>query len=140
MISVSWTFRPAKHNGSGANKLLLDGYSDRKTSVLIVDEAHKLSTEVLEEIRLLSNFEKADGKLVQIVLAGQTELMAFSIVRICGSSSSASLYGSEPVILHPKKWNHMCDIAGPKPAAACRYLSTLQHWRPSRGARRGYRV
>jgi general secretion pathway protein A len=56
------------------NKLLLDAFSEGKTCVLIVDEAHKLSPEVLEEIRLLSNFEKADEKLVQIVLAGQTEL------------------------------------------------------------------
>jgi len=41
-----------------------------------VDEAHKLSPEVLEEIRLLSNFELAESKLLQIVLAGQTELGA----------------------------------------------------------------
>ena len=42
--------------------------------VLVVDEAHKLSTEVLEEIRLLTNFENAEHKLLQIVLAGQLEL------------------------------------------------------------------
>ena len=45
-----------------------------KISVLVVDEAHKLSPSVLEEIRLLSNFELADAKLLQIVLAGQNEL------------------------------------------------------------------
>ena len=45
-----------------------------KVAVLIVDEAHKLSAEVLEEIRLLTNFETDDNKLLQIVLAGQTEL------------------------------------------------------------------
>ena len=44
--------------------------------VLIIDEAHKLSPEILEEIRLLTNFETADKKLLQIVLAGQTELKA----------------------------------------------------------------
>jgi general secretion pathway protein A len=43
-------------------------------SALIVDEAHKLSDEVLEEIRLLGNFESGSQKLLQIVLAGQTEL------------------------------------------------------------------
>jgi general secretion pathway protein A len=42
--------------------------------VLVVDEAHQLSGEVLEEIRLLTNFENADRKLLQIILAGQTEL------------------------------------------------------------------
>jgi general secretion pathway protein A len=41
---------------------------------LIVDEAHKLSDELLEEIRLLSNFESGSRKLLQIVLAGQLEL------------------------------------------------------------------
>jgi general secretion pathway protein A len=44
--------------------------------VLIIDEAHKLSPEILEEIRLLTNFETSDQKLLQIVLAGQTELKA----------------------------------------------------------------
>jgi general secretion pathway protein A len=42
--------------------------------VLVADEAHQLSDEVLEEIRLLTNFENADRKLLQIILAGQTEL------------------------------------------------------------------
>jgi general secretion pathway protein A len=51
-------------------------HSEDRTCVLVVDEAHKLSAEVLEEIRLLTNFENADRKLLQIVLAGQTELRA----------------------------------------------------------------
>jgi general secretion pathway protein A len=45
-----------------------------RISVLVVDEAHKLAPSVLEEIRLLSNFELADAKLLQIVMAGQNEL------------------------------------------------------------------
>jgi general secretion pathway protein A len=53
---------------------LLAGQSAGKVSALIIDEAHKLSPELLEEIRLLSNFEYADQKLLQIVMAGQTEL------------------------------------------------------------------
>jgi general secretion pathway protein A len=44
-------------------------------SALIVDEAHKLSAELLEEVRLLGNFEASDHKLLQIVLAGQNELV-----------------------------------------------------------------
>src|SRR5579862_1779364 len=44
------------------------------TPVLLVDEAHKLSAELLEEIRLLMNFETAERKLLQVVLAGQNEL------------------------------------------------------------------
>jgi len=44
------------------------------TTVLVVDEAHHLSWEILEEIRLLSNLETADEKLLQILLVGQPEL------------------------------------------------------------------
>ena len=44
------------------------------TTVLIVDEAHLLSADLLEEIRLLSNLETDDDKLLQIVLVGQPEL------------------------------------------------------------------
>jgi hypothetical protein len=43
-------------------------------TVLIIDEAHGLSTAVLEEIRLLSNFESDSAKQLQIVLTGQPEL------------------------------------------------------------------
>jgi general secretion pathway protein A len=42
--------------------------------VLIVDEAHKLDVDLLEEIRLLGNLETAEKKLLQIILAGQTEM------------------------------------------------------------------
>jgi general secretion pathway protein A len=44
------------------------------TTVLVVDEAHHLSEEILEEIRLLTNLETAEEKLLQILLVGQPEL------------------------------------------------------------------
>jgi type II secretory pathway predicted ATPase ExeA len=44
------------------------------TAVLIVDEAHVLDDDLLEEIRLLSNLEAMQAKLLQIVLVGQPEL------------------------------------------------------------------
>ncbi|MBZ5723925.1 MAG: AAA family ATPase [Acidobacteriia bacterium] len=53
---------------------LWNGQREGKISALIIDEAHKLSMEVLEEIRLLGNFESADEKLLQIALLGQSEL------------------------------------------------------------------
>jgi general secretion pathway protein A len=43
-------------------------------TVLIVDEAHHLSTDILEEVRLLTNFETSQAKLLQILLVGQPEL------------------------------------------------------------------
>jgi general secretion pathway protein A len=47
---------------------------NKLTTVLIVDEAHHLSIEALEEVRLLTNLETAENKLLQIVLVGQPEL------------------------------------------------------------------
>jgi general secretion pathway protein A len=43
--------------------------------VVIIDEAHALSPEILEEVRLLSNFETSQSKLLQVLLVGQPELM-----------------------------------------------------------------
>ena len=56
------------------NQLLVEQAQQGRTVVLIVDEAHNLEWEVLEEIRLLGNLENRNGKLLQIVLAGQPEL------------------------------------------------------------------
>lgn len=56
------------------NQLLVERAQDNSTVVLIVDEAHNLEWEVLEEIRLLGNLENRNGKLLQIILAGQPEL------------------------------------------------------------------
>lgn len=59
---------------AGLRSFLWRGNREGKITALIVDEAHKLSLEVLEEIRLLGNFESAAEKLLQIVLVGQSEL------------------------------------------------------------------
>ena len=56
------------------NAMLLERANAGRTTVLIVDEAHNLEWEALEEIRLLGNLENRRGKLLQIVLAGQQEL------------------------------------------------------------------
>jgi general secretion pathway protein A len=51
------------------------GRSQKKlTTALVVDEAHHLSAEILEEIRLLTNLETPQQKLLQILLVGQPEL------------------------------------------------------------------
>ena len=55
-------------------KVLESRHSRGLRTVLIVDEAHGLSTSVLEEIRLLGNFESDTAKQLQIVLTGQPEL------------------------------------------------------------------
>ncbi len=59
---------------SKLQQLLVEADSQKRICALIIDEAHKLSPEVLEEIRLLGNFERHDHKLLQILFLGQTEL------------------------------------------------------------------
>ena len=54
--------------------LLVEQTQRGRTCVLIVDEAHNLEWDVLEEIRLLGNLENRQGKLLQIILSGQPEL------------------------------------------------------------------
>jgi len=56
------------------NGYLLACHQKKITAVLVIDEAHHLSPEVLEEIRLLMNLETSKEKLLQILLAGQPEL------------------------------------------------------------------
>jgi len=57
------------------NALLIEQAHQGRTTVLIVDEAHNLEWDVLEEIRLLGNLENPKmGKLLQIIMAGQPEL------------------------------------------------------------------
>lgn len=53
---------------------LIDADREGKIAALIVDEAHEMSADLLEEIRLLGNFENSECKLLQIVLVGQNQL------------------------------------------------------------------
>ena len=58
------------------NDYLYESYRSGKNCALIIDEAQNLSPEVLESVRLLSNFETSKDKLLQILLVGQPELSA----------------------------------------------------------------
>ncbi len=53
---------------------LVSRHQKNLTTVLVADEAHHLSADVLEEIRLLTNLETSHDKLLQILLVGQPEL------------------------------------------------------------------
>lgn len=57
------------------NDFLLEQARHGKTTVLVVDDAQNLTDESLEMVRLLSNLESGQEKLLQIVLAGQPELI-----------------------------------------------------------------
>lgn len=57
------------------NAYLLEAHARGRHSVLIIDEAQNLSTAVLEQMRLLTNLETDQRKLLQIILLGQPELL-----------------------------------------------------------------
>jgi general secretion pathway protein A len=56
------------------NRYLLRSHAEGRNAVLIIDEAQNLSVEVLEQLRLLTNLETNEKKLLQLVLLGQPEL------------------------------------------------------------------
>jgi type II secretory pathway predicted ATPase ExeA/tetratricopeptide (TPR) repeat protein len=78
---VAQTYDPAAAVASKSDCLhffktfLHKAHADGKRVLLVIDEAHRLSTEVLEEIRLLSNIEQAGRKLIHIFFVGQTEFL-----------------------------------------------------------------
>lgn len=57
------------------NQRLLEMHAQHRRPVLIIDEAQNLHSDVLEQIRLLTNLETAQEKLLQIILIGQPELL-----------------------------------------------------------------
>lgn len=73
-FEIPYDSREKSHILLRLNQWLLERYRAGETAVLIVDEAQNLSSEVLEEIRLLTNLETSTEKLLQIVLTGQPEL------------------------------------------------------------------
>lgn len=56
------------------NRFLITQNSAGQTVVLVIDEAQNLAPDVLEQVRMISNLETEQDKLIQIILAGQPEL------------------------------------------------------------------
>lgn len=56
------------------NRYLLEQNAAGRTVVLVIDEAQNLTPDVMEQVRLISNLETEQDKLIQIILAGQPEL------------------------------------------------------------------
>ena len=71
-LSCTSTSKPARL--SALHQMFLEKQKQGGTSILIVDEAHLLTKELLEEIRLLSNADTYREKLLQVILCGQPEL------------------------------------------------------------------
>ena len=80
--SVCEEFRiavPGEHGGvkgyvDAINAYLLASHAQGRNNVLVIDEAQNLAPEVLEQLRLLTNLETSERKLLQIILIGQPEL------------------------------------------------------------------
>jgi len=66
--------RTNKHQIDRINKHLLRTHALGRSTVVIIDEAQNLSPAVLEQIRLLTNLETNERKLLRIILLGQPEL------------------------------------------------------------------
>jgi general secretion pathway protein A len=73
-LSIEYKSTSKTHLISALNKYLIKQASNDVNVVLIIDEAQNLTPSVIEEVRMLSNFETEKEKLLQIVLIGQPEL------------------------------------------------------------------
>ena len=63
-----------KDSVDALNRFLLDAHAAGRSNVLVIDEAQMLAPDVLEQLRLLTNLETDQRKLLQIILVGQPEL------------------------------------------------------------------
>src|SRR4051812_9157160 len=73
-LTAAGTPASVKDHVDALNEYLLRTHSVGQNNLLIIDEAQNLSTDVLEQLRLLTNLETNERKLLQIVLIGQPEL------------------------------------------------------------------
>jgi general secretion pathway protein A len=73
-ISCTATSKPRRL--AALHQMLFQTQQQGGTAVLLIDEAHLMTVELLEEIRLLGNTDTYQEKLLQIVLCGQPELFA----------------------------------------------------------------
>ncbi len=113
------------------NRHLLDMHAKGQRTVLIIDEAQNLSTDVLEQVRLLTNLETNTQKLLQILLIGQPELkgmMAKPELRQLGQRITARYHltplGSEETTAYIE---HRLEVAGCKRSLFTRGTLHLIH-------------
>jgi putative secretion ATPase (PEP-CTERM system associated) len=119
------------------NEFLIDQYSKGNKPVLIIDEAQNLTPETLEDVRMLSNLETDNAKLLQIILVGQPELKQTLALpelvqlrqRICFYCHIQPLTQEEvgQYILH------RLDIAGNREAVKFSTIAIGLIWKYSRG-------
>jgi general secretion pathway protein A len=74
-FEVSCTSSSKTRRLAALYEMLLETQRNGGTAVLVIDEAHLLTVELLEEIRLLTNADTHQEKLLQVILSGQPELL-----------------------------------------------------------------
>jgi general secretion pathway protein A len=98
------------------NRYLLDAHARGRNPVLMIDEAQNLSLQVLELIRLLTNLETAEKKLLQIILVGQPELnhiLAQENQRQTAQRITARYHLSPLGLVETRNYiNHRLSVAG----------------------------
>jgi len=75
-LGIELANAPAAQGLRILQRALIDRYASGRRIVVLIDEAHAMQLDTLEEIRLLSNLESSSHKLLQILLVGQDELRA----------------------------------------------------------------
>jgi len=73
-FGIAYEHHGMKHLIDHLHQYLLQAHSHHRRTVLLIDEAQNLSPDVLEQLRLLTNLETNQKKLLQIILLGQPEL------------------------------------------------------------------
>ncbi len=101
------------------NTFLMKKRSEGKKVILLIDEAQNLSTEVLEQLRLLSNLETSTSKLLQIILVGQPELgemLDSHDLRQLGQRITLSCHINPLTVRETREYiQHRINIASKKP-------------------------
>ena len=119
------------------NLFLLKQNAEGRTVVLVIDEAQDLEAPVLEQIRLISNLETDTEKLIQIVLAGQPELV--KILKKKGMRQLAQRitvrYHLQPMDFQDTVHyiNHRLEVAGGKGGSLFSKRSLKRIYRYSQG-------
>ena len=104
------------------NVRLLDIHAAGRNALLVIDEAQNLSMEVLEQIRLLTNLETTEHKLLQIILIGQPQLRTLLAREELQQLSQriVARYHLEPLSAQEtaRYIGHRLSTAGARPEAA----------------------
>ena len=93
---------------------LINAYTNNKKVVLVIEEAQGLDQELLEQIRLLSNIERSDKKLITIIFVGQNEFNRLLNKNEALRQRIAIFYNIKPLMLvqADKYIQHRLKVAG----------------------------